>query len=528
MISLTLVVGMDDGHDLVVRTIREHAGALLRTARRDSLCLDDAHDAYQRGLEIFLRRAPTLDPATAVKWLHVVVRNEAKAVRTMRLELVGSEEANLDAHRAERQTEIDERAVQGDRMARSAEALARLKPQEVTALWLKAQGLSYAEIAERQNWTATKVNRCLVEGRRAFLRRYAGIEAGEECRRWAPVVVALVDGEATADQLSAARPHLRRCSSCRATIRELRIAGPRLDGILPLPPALPLCGAAGLAGSAGAGAGGLGGAAATAALAGSAGAGALGPVAPGSGRAALVAQAVAALHERAVGWVLRLQGAAEAAAGTKAAAVAASAAVLAGGGAATIHEVQRRPDLARTSALRAGTHDGPARAAGPPAAAVALRVSTAPGSRAPSTSAAVADVGSVKATSPSPVPEFSTVSAEFGTVSAEFRAAGGPQRLAEFRAAAARAGTESAGAIASGAASAEFRAASAGAPRTPRRLAPTTRAGGVASGPSGSPGGADGSENEFSSRSVVEGARGSASTRGGLAGGSTEEEFGVG
>jgi DNA-directed RNA polymerase specialized sigma24 family protein len=63
----------DDPHDLVVRTIREHAGALLRTARRHSICSDDAHDAYQRGLEIFLRRAATIEAETAERWLHVVI-----------------------------------------------------------------------------------------------------------------------------------------------------------------------------------------------------------------------------------------------------------------------------------------------------------------------------------------------------------------------------------------------------------------------------------------------------------------------
>jgi RNA polymerase sigma factor (sigma-70 family) len=223
--------GMDDGHDLVVRTIQRHAPALLRTARKHSLCADDAHDAYQRAMEIFLRRAPSLDPKTAHRWLHVVVTNEARAVRRARLELVGSE--TLDALPAE---DSDDQLLRWDRLERSAEALQRLKPQELTALWLKATGLSYAEIAERQSWSRTKVNRCLVEGRRAFLERYAGIEAGEECERWAPVVAALVDGEATADQVASARPHLRRCPSCRATVRELRLAGPRLAGVLPALP----------------------------------------------------------------------------------------------------------------------------------------------------------------------------------------------------------------------------------------------------------------------------------------------------
>ena len=59
--------------DLVLATITQHADALLRTARRHSLCADDASDAYQRALEIFLRNAARLDPARAVSWLHTVV-----------------------------------------------------------------------------------------------------------------------------------------------------------------------------------------------------------------------------------------------------------------------------------------------------------------------------------------------------------------------------------------------------------------------------------------------------------------------
>src|SRR5215207_5325786 len=60
--------------DLVLATITQHADALLRTARRHSLCADDASDAYQRALEIFLRNAARLDPARAASWLHTVVR----------------------------------------------------------------------------------------------------------------------------------------------------------------------------------------------------------------------------------------------------------------------------------------------------------------------------------------------------------------------------------------------------------------------------------------------------------------------
>src|SRR3954447_2843469 len=237
MAELAVEVGdLDDrDDDLVVETITRHAAALLRTARRHSLCLDDAHDAYQRALEIFVRRAASLRRETVVSWLHTVVKHEAMAVREARAGLVSSEEVDLDAQACTREPAPDDRVVAFDRTARAAEALGRLKPQEVTALWLKAQGLSYREIAERQSWTYTKVNRCLTEGRKAFLARYAGIESGEECRRWAPVVSALVDGEVTAHQRRDVRVHLRNCAACRSTMRELRAAGPSLAGVLPVP-----------------------------------------------------------------------------------------------------------------------------------------------------------------------------------------------------------------------------------------------------------------------------------------------------
>ena len=53
--------------------VARHGAALLRVANQFSLCQDDALDAYQRGLEIYLRRLETVDPATEGAWLRVVV-----------------------------------------------------------------------------------------------------------------------------------------------------------------------------------------------------------------------------------------------------------------------------------------------------------------------------------------------------------------------------------------------------------------------------------------------------------------------
>ncbi len=218
---------------LVVETVRLHADGLLRLARRHSLCADDAQDAYQRGMEIFLRHAGRLDPERAPSWLRTVVKHEAMAVRRSRQREVGPAEVDLDLFEARNAPGPEERVIGFEQVERSAEALQRLKPQEVRALWLRAQGNSYDEIQQQTGWTRTKVNRCLYEGRRSFLERYAGIESGDECRRWEPLLSALVDGEATRDELVELRPHLRRCSPCRAVVRELHRSSTPLSVVFP-------------------------------------------------------------------------------------------------------------------------------------------------------------------------------------------------------------------------------------------------------------------------------------------------------
>jgi RNA polymerase sigma factor (sigma-70 family) len=217
--------------DLVLDTLREHAASLLGTARRYSICPDDAHDAYQRAVEIFLKRAHRLDRDGALPWLRTVVKHEALAVRAARQRLLG--DVDLDARENREAATPEERAADADTLTRSAEALQRLKPQEVRALLLKAQGHSYKEIGELTGWSYTKVNRCLTEGRRRFLERYAAIESGAECERWTDVLSAIADGEAAAADLLAVRPHLRNCPACRARIRDFQGVPRALGALVP-------------------------------------------------------------------------------------------------------------------------------------------------------------------------------------------------------------------------------------------------------------------------------------------------------
>src|SRR3954466_12369174 len=224
----------EQAEQLVLDLIAGHADSLLRTARRYSLCADDAQDAYQRGLEILMRHAGRLDADGAPGWLHTVVKHEALAINRSRSRSVGGEEVDFDAIEVRTAPSPEDRVLAFDQIARSAEALQRLKPQEVRAVWLKAMGNSYQEICDATGWSYTKVNRCLAEGRKSFLARYAGIEEGDECRRWAPVLSAMVDGEGTAWELVQLRPHLRHCAGCRAALRELRRSDAPLAALFPV------------------------------------------------------------------------------------------------------------------------------------------------------------------------------------------------------------------------------------------------------------------------------------------------------
>jgi RNA polymerase sigma factor (sigma-70 family) len=214
----------EDPRSRVTAVVRRHERTLLRVARQASLCDDDALDAYQRALEIFLRRVETVEPATEVAWLKVVIRHEAMAIRRARTEAVTEADLDLDAFVPGAERSIDEQIASSERVRRSAEALRALKPDEAKALMMKAHGLSYEEIGERNGWTYTKVNRAISEGRRRFLDVFEGIESGAECERFAPIVEALAVGSATSAQLVSIRPHLRHCTACRAAVRDLHLS----------------------------------------------------------------------------------------------------------------------------------------------------------------------------------------------------------------------------------------------------------------------------------------------------------------
>ena len=220
----------------------ESSGAIVkRTARRYSLCADDADDAYQRALEILLMKAPTTDPQQLVRWMHTVTKHEALAVRRNRERLLSSSppgDSGEDTDPVDLLPALGvgpaDTALSREHIARSSEALHALKPQEVRTLILKAEGYSYAEICKLTGWTFTKVNRCMAEGRKRFLEVYESIEEGRRCDELSADLSAYCDGEADGESAEALRRHLRSCASCLAKAREYRRMPERILGLLPL------------------------------------------------------------------------------------------------------------------------------------------------------------------------------------------------------------------------------------------------------------------------------------------------------
>jgi RNA polymerase sigma factor (sigma-70 family) len=228
-----------------IETYSHHEAVLRRTARRYSICADDADDALQRALEILLVKAPTEDPRELIRWTQTVVKHEALAIRRDRERILSGPAATTPEPGREDWVALlpskadgpPERAERQETIARSREALQTLKPQELRALTLLAEGYSYKEIAEITGYSQTKINRCLAEGREKFRSVFARSRDGSLCEEMRPLLSAFCDGEAGTEETATLREHLRACAGCRATLRAYR-AAPRAAGALL--PALPV------------------------------------------------------------------------------------------------------------------------------------------------------------------------------------------------------------------------------------------------------------------------------------------------
>ena len=229
---------------VAVEMLAKHERALRRTARRYSICAADADDAFQRALEILLVKAPAGEARELVRWMQTVTKHEALAIRRSRERQVGSPPpgSGSDEDAGDWLALIPsqgvgpaERFERRESIARSREALKTLKPAELKALTLLAEGYSYAEIGEMTGYSRTKVNRCLAEGRERFRAFLTRSESGGRCAELRPVLSAFCDGEAGAEDTDILREHLRVCAHCRAAVRTYRAAPGAVAVLAPVP-----------------------------------------------------------------------------------------------------------------------------------------------------------------------------------------------------------------------------------------------------------------------------------------------------
>ncbi|MCA1699101.1 MAG: sigma-70 family RNA polymerase sigma factor, partial [Actinobacteria bacterium] len=155
----------DPARAATLRLIERHGAQVMRTARRYSVTAEDAEDAYQRAVEIMLTKAPDIPDAELLPWLKTVVKHEAFAIRRQEgcspLGVDGSLDgaSEAEASIAAPVPSPIEQTERFERLRLGAEAMRHLKPQEIRAMTLLAEGYSYRQICDETGWTYTKVNR---------------------------------------------------------------------------------------------------------------------------------------------------------------------------------------------------------------------------------------------------------------------------------------------------------------------------------------------------------------------------------
>jgi RNA polymerase sigma factor (sigma-70 family) len=158
---------------LIERLISRRHLTLRGQARRHGAGPDQVEDILQRSYELFIERyAPPYEP---LAWLMTTIKREAWAEarrphRRHELPISTKDETgergyDLAQCIPDPGRQPSEIAAERDRDAQIRRHLRALKPDQRTALGLLAFGFSYREIARLQDWTYTKVNRCLSEGR---------------------------------------------------------------------------------------------------------------------------------------------------------------------------------------------------------------------------------------------------------------------------------------------------------------------------------------------------------------------------
>ncbi len=200
------------------------APGLLRYAARFAPSLEDAEDAYQRGMEIALTKGPIGPLDDFIAWLHVVIRNEATTLarRRQRERPAGDAISTVvDDHGTEAR-EPSAVAEWRERYRTLQDAMTSLNEAERVCLLLRTAGVSRAEIGSMTGYTDRKVERSIVHARKRLHAWHLDLAAGDRCVRLAGALERVADREADARERRTVAGHVRHCGVCRATLRARR------------------------------------------------------------------------------------------------------------------------------------------------------------------------------------------------------------------------------------------------------------------------------------------------------------------
>ncbi len=163
---------------LAEQLYRERYPYLLRIAVKHAANREDAAEALQFSFSALIEKYDPAGGSPPLAWITLVLQRRCWALhREAHLDRRAGQEAAPDsAGRSFAAESIPSGDTGPEQLVELVEdartRLAALKPAERRALSLMATGYSYAEISEVNEWTYTKTNRCLSEGR-ARLRELA-------------------------------------------------------------------------------------------------------------------------------------------------------------------------------------------------------------------------------------------------------------------------------------------------------------------------------------------------------------------
>jgi RNA polymerase sigma factor (sigma-70 family) len=168
---------------LATKLYRERYRYLFRIAVKNAANEADAEEALQDAFVSFIDRFDPVGSSPPLAWLTLTLKRRCWALhRAQHFDRRAGQEAGPDSDQpgfclAEIPSTapgVEERIERAEFVLEARESLAALKPAERRALSLIAAGFSYKEIAEMNEWTYTKVNRCASEGRVALRNAPAG------------------------------------------------------------------------------------------------------------------------------------------------------------------------------------------------------------------------------------------------------------------------------------------------------------------------------------------------------------------